>query len=172
MLEKNGLKESYDASYADLRIKLDLIATKEKQLESSYQAKMDDLTNLYHSKLREQGVDENILKQAEMKIKAAIAQHTKVKGYESILAEYDMWKKNHYQYKQNHIEDMNQALKLVSEYSHNLSKLESELEQSEPPFVQEWTILKRVHKISGRKSKSWINRGVKSKTCSMTISYW
>ncbi|WP_180111401.1 ATP-binding protein [Acinetobacter sp. YH12098] len=129
MLEKNGLKESYDASYADLRIKLDLIATKEKQLESSYQAKMDDLTNLYHSKLREQGVDENILKQAEMKIKAAIAQHTKVKGYESILAEYDMWKKNHYQYKQNHIEDMNQALKLVSEYSHNLSKLESELEQ-------------------------------------------
>ncbi len=112
-----------------LRIKLDLIATKEKQLESSYQAKMDDLTNLYHSKLREQGVDENILKQAEMKIKAAIAQHTKVKGYESILAEYDMWKKNHYQYKQNHIEDMNQALKLVSEYSHNLSKLESELEQ-------------------------------------------
>ncbi len=93
MLEKNGLKESYDASYADLRIKLDLIATKEKQLESSYQAKMDDLTNLYHSKLREQGVDENILKQAEMKIKAAIAQHTKVKGYESILAEYDMWKK-------------------------------------------------------------------------------
>lgn len=127
--EKEGIKRNYVGEYDQLSERLKFVSSKEENAKKNHQQKMNALTNSYHRKLSDQGLDENDLRQADVRIRSAEQQYNKVKGYETILSEYATWKKNEYEYKQTYIKDLNETAKHISEGNYNLTKLKDMVSQ-------------------------------------------
>lgn len=127
--EKEGIKKKYRSEYDQLNERLKFIGSKEENAKKNHQQKMNALTNSYHRKLSDQGLDENDLREADIRIRSAEQQFNKVKGYETILSEYSTWKKNEYEHKQSYIQDLNETTKHISEGNYNLTKLKDMLSQ-------------------------------------------
>ena len=127
--EKEGIKRNYVGEYDQLSERLKFVSSKEENAKKNHQQKMNALTNSYHRKLSDQGLDENDLRQADVRIRSAEQQYNKVKGYETILSEYATWKKNEYEDKQTYIKDLNETTKHISEGNYNLTKLKDMVSQ-------------------------------------------
>lgn len=124
--EKDGITKDYVSENEQLSQRLAFISKKEEKAKISHQQRVDDLNEKYHRKLSDKGLDIEDIRRADARIKEAQRYYDKVKSYEPILSEYATWKKNDYEHKQTFIRDLNETVKLISEYKYKLTTLENQ----------------------------------------------